>query len=457
MSFKIKSMSAVAALAILAGGAGAETLEQAISAAMATNPQLESQRARTELARENLAQARALGRPTLNLSGSAGYEYTDSDSPLSFNLGDRPIASAQLQAVQPLFTGGRVSSSIRQAKAGIAASDQQLEAARQDLILEVVTAYVDVRAARETVAIRENNVVVTSEQVRAANDRFDVGVVTRTDVSLAQARLEGATAALAGAEAALVANEANYQFLTGLNPETLVTPPPLPPLPATIESATDLALSSNPNLIAAQHQERAATEAINIARSRSKPQVNIVAGAGVQQTFGNTERRDSNVSAVAQGSVPLLSGGLIRSQERAARIERSQARLQIDAIERQLRAQVAQAWYGYEAERRAIDASARQVEAAQIAYEGAKEELAVGVRTTLDVLDQEQQLFEAQLALVQAERDAYVAAHRLLRATGGLKMDSMGSSMREFMGPEDAIDALNAEFGSADDDVMVGE
>ncbi len=457
MSFKLKCMTSLAAIAVLAGNAGAETLEQAISAALATNPQLENQRTLSDLAREDLNQARALGRPTLNLSGSAGYEYTDSDSPLSFNLGDRPIASAQLQAIQPLYTGGRISSSIRQAKAGIAASDQQLEAARQDLILDVVTAYVDVRAARDTVAIRENNVVVTSEQVRAANDRFDVGVVTRTDVSLAQARLEGATAALAGAEAAQVANEANYQFLTGLNPEALAAPPPLPPLPASIEIATQLALDVSPDLSAARHQERAAGEAIKVARSQSKPQINLVAGAGVQQTFGDAERRDSNMSAVAQGRIPLMSGGLIRSQVRSAKLQRSQAKLQIASIERQLRAQVAQAWYGYEAEQRAIDASARQVEAAQIAYDGAKEELAVGVRTTLDVLDQEQQLFEARLSLVQAERDAYVAAHRLLRATGGLKPDVLGASMGETESITRTALELDEEFVAPEVDLIEGE
>lgn len=454
MSFKSHCLTSLAALAVLAGNAGAETLDQAISAALATNPQLESQRIVGDLARESLMQARALGRPTLNLSGSAGYEYTDSNSPLSFNLGDRPIASAQLQAVQPLYTGGRISSGIRQAKANILATNQQLEAAQQDLILQVVTAYVDVRAARDTVSIRENNVTVTGEQVRAANDRFEVGVVTRTDVSLSQARLEGAKAALAGAEAALVSNEANYQFLTGLSPAALASPPPLPILPVSFDVATQMALDTNPDLTAAEHQERAAREAINVARSKGRPQVSIVAGAGVQQTFGNAERRDSNMSAVAQGTIPLLSGGLIRSQIRSAKLQRAQARQQIDAIERQLRAQVAQAWFGYEAERRAIDASARQVDAAEIAYEGAKEELAVGVRTTLDVLDQEQQLFEARLALVQAERDAYVAAHRLLRAAGGLKPDVLGVSMgdtlsitntsaaidQEFIAPEPAID-----------------
>ena len=128
---------------------------------------------------------------------------------------------------------------------------------------------------------------------------------------------------------------------------------------------------------------------------------------------------------MAQGTIPLLSGGLIKSQVKSARLQRAQAQRQIDTLQRSIRAQIAQSWFTYEASLRSIAASERQVEAAQIAYDGAKEELAVGIRTTLDVLDQEQQLFEARLALVQAERDSYVAAHNLLRATGQLSPDML--------------------------------
>ena len=412
--------SAVIAMAAGMPAAG-ETLDEAIASAFATNPQLDLQRYETDIAREGLEQARSGGRTTVNVSGSAGYEYVDTTSPFSFNLGDRPIASAQVQAVQPIYTGGRVSAGIRQAKAGVSAAKSQFDAAEQSLILDVVTAYVDVRRDREAVAIRKNNVDVTAEQVRAADDRFEVGVVTRTDVSLANARLEGARAALAGAEASREASEANYQFLTSLKPGDLAPPPPIPPLPASLEEAVAIALDGNPDIEAARNSERAASEAIEVARAQYRPQVNLVGTAGVQETYGSdADQRDTSVSAVVQGTIPLLSGGLIKSQVSSARLRRDQARNQIDILERQIRAQVAQAWFGYDASLRSIEASSRQVDAAEIAYEGAKEELAVGVRTTLDVLDQEQQLFEARLALVESERDAYVAAFRLLRAAGEL-------------------------------------
>lgn len=429
MSFKNKCLSGFAIIALAIPGAYAETLDQAIAAAIDNNPQLQSQRFQSDIAKEGLVQARSQRLPTVSLSGSAGYQSADSNALFGGIVGDYSSASAQLQAVQPVYTGGRITSGIRRAEAGIGSADKQLESVRQDLILEVVTAYMDVRADREALEIRKNNVTVTGEQVRAAQDRFDVGVVTRTDVSLAQARLEGARAAQAGAEASLVSSEANYSFLTGLMPEELVPPPPIPLLPTSVELAIEQAIANNPTLIAARYDERAAKEAVEIARAQGRPQVNIVGSASAQEFFGDIEREDTNLSAVAQGSVPLFSGGLIRSQIRSAGLQRRQAQERIDTIERQLRAQVAQTWYGYEAAQRAIDASTRQVEAAEIAYNGAKEELAVGVRTTLDVLDQEQQLFEARLSLVQAERDAYVAAHRLLRAVGGLDIGLWGMSV----------------------------
>lgn len=428
MTRKVKLFSASAIAALCVYTASAETLSDALTAALATNPQLSIQEFETEIAGETLQQARAQGRTSVNVSGSAGYEYTDNNlpatSPFAFGTGDSNILNAQIQAVRPIYTGGRVSAGIRQAQAGVRAADAGLSAARQDLFLDVVTAYVDVRSNRETVEIRKNNVTVTGEQVRAAQDRFDVGVVTRTDVSLSEARLEGARAALAGAEAAVEASIAQYEFLTGRTPVDLVSPPPPPVLPETLEIAMTNGLNNSPDIAAARFSERAANEAIEVARAQLRPQISIVGTASAQETYSDLDRRDTSLTATAQGSIPLFAGGQINSQIRSAKLQRRQARQQIDLLERQTRAQIASSWFAYSAAQRSIEASRRQVDAAEIAYDGAKQELAVGVRTTLDVLDQEQQLFEARLAVVQAERDAYVAAHQLLRAIGGLDVSS---------------------------------
>lgn len=424
MTRKVKLFSASAIAALCVYSASADTLSDALTAALATNPQLSIQEFETEIAGETLQQARAQGRTNVNVSGSGGYEYIETNSPFAFNTGGSSILNAQIQAVRPIYTGGRVSAGIRQAKAGVRAADAGLSAARQDLFLDVVTAYVDVRSNLETVDIRKNNVTVTGEQVRAAQDRFDVGVVTRTDVSLSEARLEGARAALAGAEAAAEASIAQYEFLTGLTPNDLVAPPPPPVLPETLDIALANGLNNSPDIAAARFSERAANEAIEVARAQLRPQINIVGTAAARETYADLNQSDTSLTATAQGSIPLFAGGQINSQIRAAKLQRRQARQQIDLLERQTRAQIASSWFGYAAAQRSIEASRRQVDAADIAYDGAKQELAVGVRTTLDVLDQEQQLFEARLAVVQAERDAYVVAHQLLRAIGGLDVSS---------------------------------
>lgn len=421
----IKSRIALSALALIltaTGAASGGTLQDALRTAYINNPQLEAQRQQAAVAQEQLAQARGQWRPQVNLSGSAGYESVDSNRPFSFNIGDRPTASAQLQTTMPVYAGGRINAGIRQAEAGIGIANAQLEGTNQDLILQVITAYVDVLQDRETVSIRENSVELLSEQVRAANDRFDVGEVTRTDVAQSEARFEGSLAALAGAEAQLEASLAVYTFLVGAPAGQLVAAPPAPAIPGTIDEAISVALGQSPDLEAARFNEKAAAEAVNSAKGALKPTVSIVGAASIQETYDDNFR-DTTVSATAQASIPLFSGGILKSQVRSARLQRDQARLQSDNAERQIRAQVAQAWFGNIASVKAITASERQVEAAEIAYEGAQEELAVGVRTTLDVLDQEQQLLEARLNLIRSQRDAYVASHQLLRAMGVLEID----------------------------------
>ena len=436
-------MAAVAAIA-LSGPLSAETLQDAIQTAYLNNPQLEAQRRTSDVAQEQLAQAKAQWRPNVSASASFGYESVDSTRAFSANLGDRPVSTAQLQATLPVYAGGRIKSGIRSAKAGIGQANAQLEGTSQDLILQVITSYVDVIRDRETVKIRENSVGLLEEQVRASRDRFEVGEVTRTDVAQSEARLEGSKAALAGAEAQLEASLALYAFLIGAEADMLVSPPAAPVLPGSVEEAISVGLSQNPDLLASVFGERVATEGVKSAYGSLRPTVSIVASASQQETYVDSFR-DTNLSATAQASVPLFQGGFIRSQVRSAKIQRDQAKLLTDNIERQIRAQVAQGWFRHIAALRAIEASERQVEAAEIAYDGAKEELAVGVRTTLDVLDQEQQLLEARLNLIQSERDAYVAAHQLLRAMGALTLQRLNLGI-EMYDPNDYGDKVQRNW-----------
>ncbi|MEO1322679.1 MAG: TolC family outer membrane protein [Pseudomonadota bacterium] len=423
---------------LLASPSQGETLQEALDLAFQTNPSLAAQRAQLGVAREQLNQAKGARAPTVELTGSAGYESLDSNQPIAFGIGDRPIARAGLQATLPVYTGGRIDAGVDQARAGILSADAQLDGAGQDLILNVVTAYVDVLRDREALRIRGNSVALLEEQLRAATDRFDVGVATRTDVKQAEARLQGARASYAGAQAQLEASLSIYELLVGGVAGDLAPVPDAPAVPEGYEAALSSALAENPDLKALRQAERAAEQAVRAARGETRPSVSIVGAASAQETFDQEalgvsptgefitlppdNYRDTSLSVFAQASVPLFQGGVLRSRIRAARLEREQARLQTLNAERQIAASIAQAWYSNIAAEQAIIASERQVEAAEIAYEGAQEELSVGTRTTLDVLDQEQQLLDARLGLINAERDYYVATYQLLRAMGDLSL-----------------------------------
>lgn len=417
-------------LAISVLPASAETLQDALTAAWLNNPALEAERDNTAIASERIEQARAQRKPRVTLFGSYVYESIDSNRPFAFNLGDRPVVSAQLEARLPVYTGGRLMAGIQQAEAGALAAGAQLEAAGQSILLDTLIAYVDIIRAREVISIRLNSIRLLEGQFTAASDRFEVGDTTRTDVSLARARVEGGRAALASAQADLENALAQYALLTGLEASDPLAPvPPLPELPESFDAALATALDLNPDIEAARFAEQAARQSVEVARGALKPEVSVIAQAGVQEyhTDGFT---DSSVVAGAQASVPLFTGGLNTSLVREAQLSRRQAATRIGLSERIVRTSVARAWYGFEAADRAVDASARQVEAAELAYEGAQEELSVGVRTTLDVLDQEQQLLEARLSKVSAERDRYVAAHALLAAMGQLTPSRLDLSVR---------------------------
>ncbi|MEM1148397.1 MAG: TolC family protein, partial [Pseudomonadota bacterium] len=352
-------MISVSALMLTLPG-HSESLQEALELAFATNPSLQAQRAEIGVAREQLNQAKGARAPSVDATASAGYESLDSTQPAAFNVGDRPLASAQLQATLPVYTGGQISAGIDQARAGILAANAQFDGAAQDLILNVVTAYSDVLRDREAIVIRANSVALLEEQLRAATDRFEVGFATRTDVKQAEARVQGAKASLAGAEAQLQASLSIYEVFVGQAAGDLAPVPDAPGIPGSYEAALQGALASNPDLQALRQNERAAEEGVRSAKGESRPSLSIVGTASVQETFDleatdfneqgavllpPDNYRDTQLRILAQASVPLFQGGILRSRVRAARLERDQARLSTVNAERQVTASVAQAWY----------------------------------------------------------------------------------------------------------------
>ncbi len=419
------------------------TLQDAVAVALSRNPTLESQRASRAIAGETLEQARAGRRPSVSLSSSAGVSRSQSNAPTLFaaqrnSRTDLGTGTLGLQLVQPLYAGGALTANVKRAKAETRFSDAQLDAASQGLILDVITAYLNVTTDKAALDIRRNNVNVLSTQVRAANDRFRVGEVTRTDVAQAEARLSGAQAFMARARAQYEGSRAAFREIVGLPPGELELVPDVITEVDSIEAAFEIGRTENPAI----RQDIAALEAarhlVKAAKARRKPSVSFVAAAGASQNAaessltGDNTYSSGNVEASVQMSMPLYQGGLLSSQIRQAQLEEARYRLRLQADQQTLVADISSIWYSLLAAKETIDASQRQVEAAEVAYRGSEQELAVGLRTTLEVLDQEQELLEARLALVEAQRSAYLAEHQLMATMGRLSPDRFGVNIPLF-------------------------
>jgi outer membrane protein len=294
------------------------------------------------------------------------------------------------------------------------------------VILEVVRTFVDVRRAEEEISIRETNVASLQKQVEAASDRFRVGEVTRTDVAQAEARAAGSLAELAAARARLATARAQYEAVVGRVPVQLAAPPPPPGAPANLQEAVTEAMSRSPEVSAARAAETAASEQVGVARGQYRPRFGWSANAGLQESYQDRTFRDTNVGASLELTVPIYQGGLLASRTREAELAANRARYDRLSAERGVTAQVTSAWHSLIAAREAAAASESRVAAARIALDGAEQELAVGTRTTLDVLDQERELLDARVNLNDAQRNAYVAAHQLLGAIGRLTPEAFG-------------------------------
>ncbi len=417
--------STAAALAALlaATPAHAETLAEAMAAAMESNPVLAAQRERLRATREALPQAWAEALPQVTISASAqeGDRYGPGAGS-QFGSSDRSDDwSTSASASQLLFGSGRVLASTRQARAQIAGAIADYDGARQDLLLDVASAYADVREAQQIVSARETNVANLSEQQRYVSAQFEAGVVTRTDVAQADARLAQARTQLVQAQGALAAANEAYLRLIGNPPQNLEAPPAAENLPATLEGALDTATDQNPDLISALAAVREADAAVSSARAQGRVRVTLEADASLSADSNDDDTEVSADSVGVRLSLPLFSGGSNWSRVRQNRALRSAANLDVAAAQRVVRESVTNAWTGLASARAAVVSAGEGVRAAELAYEGIRIEQETGLRTTIDVLNQENDLLEARLALASAERDLVVAERQLLAAVGALR------------------------------------
>ena len=413
------------AIVILLGSnslAWAETFQEALISVYNGNPRLQAERARVREVDENYIQARAQGRLTATALGNYGVVTTRAGGTSIFGAGGDTYVNgypkaAQVQVIQPLYQGGRVKALKKQAKSSILAAREALRNAEQNIFLSAANVYIDVIRDEETARIRRNNVMVLSRQQVAAQDRFDVGEGTRTDIAQAQSRQAAAEAGLAQAEAQLQSSRATYARIIG-HPPVDLQPVPKFELPRSLDVALGLARDSNPQLLAAYFNQDAAELGIDVAKSASRPVLSLNGTAGIQrdQVLGIEEA--DQASLTAQISIPIFSGGLNRSRVRQAKHAKTRLAFEARDTEMAVDQTVAQIWAQLDAARLSLRASRQQVAAAEVAFEGVDLEQKVGTRTTLDVLDAEQEVLNAKLSVVEADRNLNAATFQLLTTIG---------------------------------------
>jgi len=406
--------------------AGAETLQQALVAAYQTNPDLAAARDTQRATDENVPIARAQGLPSLQ--GSVIYSHTlekQATGIYDYSASDTFQANTSFSA--PVYAGGGVRSAIDAAKLRVKQGQASLTSTEAGVFAQVVAAYLDVTHNSAVVALNRNNVQVLEVNLKATTDRFDIGDVTRTDVAQSNSRLAQGRATLRNAESALIGAREHYVQVVGHAPGVLDAPPPLAGMPPSADDAVAYALDHNPDLIAARLATKAAGYDVRTADSSRLPKVAVVGSTAYTNFMGTLPAQAVQVGSLphigtaqigVQATIPLYQGGLPSAQIRQAQASEGAADEHEMAVEREVIATVRADFAAWKAANDAITLNQTAVDAAALSLEGVRAENTVGNRTVLNILDAEQELVSAQVNLVTARRNAYVAGFNLLVAMG---------------------------------------
>ena len=416
-----------AGLSLLPSVAGAETLTTALARAYQSNPTLDAQRASVRATDENVPRAISGYRPSINAIANAGFSHAEGVLSGINTSRDSSPASAGLQVSQNLFNGFRTANSTRQAESQVFGARETLRNAEQSTLFTAAQNYMNVLRDTAILNLQRYNVSVLEEQLSQTQTRFQVGEVTRTDVAQAESRLAGARSQVSAAESNLQTSIANYRQVVGVEPRQLAQGQPLDRLvPRTLTDAVQIGLEEHPAIVSALHAVDAAELQVKIVEGELAPTLGLV--GSMAQTKDQTLRGDNafTASLTAQLTVPLYGGGEVYARVRQSKETAGQRRIEAEATRDQVRAAVISAWGALEASKSSVRAAQAQVEAANIALIGVREESRVGQRTTLDILNQQQELLNARVTLITSQRDRVVASYSVVQATGRLTARTLG-------------------------------
>jgi len=420
----LRISAALCAVLLSSVSAGAMTLEEALVHAYQNNPTLQAQRAFVRSTDETVNQALSGWRPEIEgtVRGNSFWSQRNNDNN---GVNRRSGYSADVTVTQNLYSGGQTSAATQEAESNIMAERARLVSTEQGVLLDAVTAYMDVFRDRAVVQLNINNEKVLARQLEATRDRFNVGEVTRTDVAQAEARLSGARADRIQAEGDAETSRGVFRQITGVDAINLTKPNPILDLPKGAKETIGLATAQNPNVIAANFDEKAAFHNVREIKGELLPSLDVLGSATKARNQVVLNRDTTDFEMRAQLTVPLYQQGAVYSRVREAKQLAAQARMQIEEARRQAIEDATSGWEALATARARINSLNAEVRAAQIALEGVQQEALVGSRTVLDVLDAEQELLDAKVELVRSERDEIVARFDVLNAVGRLTGPSL--------------------------------
>jgi outer membrane protein len=412
--------------------AKAETLADAMASAYKHSGLLEQNRALLRAADENVAQALSALRPIVTWRANLQRQFSRSSSASS---GFTPVntsstsASLTLSAELVLYDGGQSALGVEIAKESVLATREGLVSLEQQVLLRAAVAYLNVRRSSEFVALRESNVRLITQELRAARDRFEVGEVTRTDVSLAEARLAAAKSGLAAAQGDYARAQQEYLAAVGHRPGRLTPSGTLTRLPSTFDAASARALRQHPDMAQARRQATVSDLRVDLADAALSPTLSLSGTATLSDTLSNSGYGRSATIGIGANQT-IYAGGRLSSLQRQAMQNRDASRANLHVVAHQIRQNVGNAMASYQVARASIQAGQQQIRAAEVAFRGVREEAQLGARTTLDVLNAEQELLDARANLISAQVDELSAGYTLLAAMGELTAQKLKLQVR---------------------------
>lgn len=402
-----------------ASPAAAETLGEAMLSAVQSNPTLAAEKERLNATREVLPQAWSEALPQITVSAGAtrtNVGHTQPDPPATRTW------SAGANGSQLLFASGRIIATTRAARAEIRGAVADYNQALQSLLLEVTSAYADMMQAQAVVAAQQTTVSNLTTLHQYAQAQFNAGVVTRTDVAQSEARLAQARTQLVQAQGAMAAAVQAYVRLVGHPPSDLQSPEEAEGLPTDLQQALDTAGRESFALASAIAAVDAADANVKVAASGGRPTVTLQAGRNVDGIINQDHTDETTDTIGLRFTLPLFQGGFVRSRVRQQEALRAASNYDLVAAQRSVQESVTNSWTGLASARAAVDSAQEQVTASELAYQGIRLEQETGLRSTIDVLNQEQDLLNARLALAQAQRDLIVAERSMLASMGRLQV-----------------------------------